>query len=115
MTETPTHGGKRAGAGRKPGQRLPDHERLLRAKADKETALARLRKLEADVAEGRLIPVDTLRDVLANVAAQIAAILDTIPGSVRREAPHLSAQDVELLARIVTKARNVASEARYTP
>ena len=114
--DTPaTHGGKRPGAGRKKGSTSTSAQDFAKHRAEKELHLARLRKMEADEREGRLIPADMLRDVMANVAAQIAATLDTIPVRLRREAPHLTATDVQIVERIVSEARSVAAKIRYNP
>lgn len=80
-------------------------------------ARAQSERIEMDnaVTRGELASIDTLRDTLADVAGQIAAILDAIPGKVKREAPHLTAQDVDILRREIAKARNLASEVQYDP
>ena len=72
-------------------------------------------EMENAVKRGELAPIDTLRDVLAPVVAQIAAQLDAVPGKLKREAPHLTATDLEIVAREITKARNLAAETRYEP
>ncbi len=110
-----THGGKRSKAGRKPGPTSTAAQRFAEARADKERHLATLRRLEAEEREGNLIPLDTLREVMASVAVQIGAVLDTIPGRLRREAPHLTANDLQLVERIITEARSVAAQIRYNP
>ena len=115
METIPTHGGKRPSAGRKKGPVSSAAQRYAEARADKERHLARLRKLDADVAEGRLIPTDMLRDVMANAAAQIGAIMDAIPVKLKREAPHLTATDIEIVKREIAAAMNAASRVRYNP
>ena len=112
----PGHGGRRRGAGRKPKQTLRDDlARFNQARADKERALADLRAMEAKQRAGELVPLNVLREVLASVAVQIGAVLDTIPGRLRREAPHLTATDLQLVERIITEARAVAAQIRYNP
>lgn len=80
-------------------------------------ARAQSERIEMDnaVRRGELAPIDTLRDVLVPVVAQIAAHLDAVPGKLKREAPHLNATDLEIVAREITKARNLAAEVRYEP
>jgi len=80
-------------------------------------ARAQSERIEMDnaVTRGELAPIDTLRDTLAPVVAQIAAHLDAIPGKLKREAPHLTASDLEIVAREITRARNLAAEVRYDP
>ena len=115
METIPSHGGKRANAGRRKGPTSTSAQDFAKHRAEKELHLARLRKMEADEREGNLIPLDTLREVMASVAVQIGAVLDTIPGRLRREAPHLTATDLQLVERIITEARSVAAQIRYNP
>ena len=72
-------------------------------------------EMENAVKRGELAPIDTLRDVLVPVVAQIAAQLDAVPGKLKREAPHLTHLDLEIVAREITRARNLAAETRYEP
>ena len=114
--DTPaTHGGKRPGAGRKKGPTSSAAQDFAIHRAEKEKHLATLRRLEAEEREGNLMPVDTLRDVMANVAAQIGAIMDAIPVRLKREAPHLTATDIEIVKREIAAAMNAASRVRYSP
>ena len=114
--DTPaTHGGKRPGAGRKKGPVSSAAQDFAIHRAEKEKHLATLRRLEAEEREGNLMPVDTLRDVMANVAAQIGAIMDAIPVKLKREAPHLTATDIEIVKREIAAAMNAASRVRYNP
>jgi phage terminase Nu1 subunit (DNA packaging protein) len=80
-------------------------------------ARAQSERIEMDnaVKRGELAPIDTLRDALVPVVAQIAAHLDAIPAKLKREAPHLTATDLEIVAREITKARNLAAQVRYEP
>ena len=94
------HGGRRPGSGRKPKQAQRDHaERFNKARADKEESLAKLRALEARKAAGELAPIDTLRDAMVDVLRQVVAHLDAIPGKLKREAPHLSAEELQKAAQ----------------
>ena len=72
-------------------------------------------EMENAIKRGEIAPIDTLRDALVPVVAQIAAHLDAIPGKLKREAPHLTASDLEIVAREITKARNLAAKVRYEP
>ena len=110
-----SHGGARPGAGRKKGPTSSAAQDFAIHRAEKEKHLATLRRLEADEREGNLIPLDTLREVMASVAVQIGAVLDTIPVRLRREAPHLTATDLQLVERIITEARSVAAQIRWKP
>ncbi len=77
---------------------------------------ARLAREQADAtalknaqARNELAPVDLIRWTLNRVGTRIVAILDTIPGNVKRRVPHLSAAHVELIKREVVKAQNAAA------
>lgn len=77
---------------------------------------ARLAKAQADrvemqnaVTRGELAPVALLEQVLTAAASKIAGIFDAIPGMVRRRVPLLTAEDVDLIAGEVAKARNVVA------
>jgi phage terminase Nu1 subunit (DNA packaging protein) len=114
--DTPaTHGGKRPGAGRKKGPVSSAAQDFAIHRAEKEKHLATLRRLEAEEREGNLMPVDTLRDVMASVATQIGAIMDAIPVRLKREAPHLTATDIEIVKREIAAAMNAASRVRWKP
>ena len=76
--------------------------RLAREQADA-TALKNAQ------ARRELAPVALLAWVLGKVGGQIAAILETIPGNVKRRVPQLSAAQVELIKREVVKAQNAAA------
>ena len=115
METIPTHGGKRPGAGRKKGSTSTSAQDFAKHRAEKELHLARLRKMEADQREGSLIPADTLRDVMASVASQIGAIMDAIPVKLKREAPHLTATDIDIVKREIAAAMNAAARVRYNP
>ena len=116
QTKLPGHGGKRVGAGRPRKQSQRGHvERYNEARATKEAHLATLRGLEAKQRSGELAPIDTLRDAMADVIRQIVAALDAVPGKLKREAPHLTAEDLRLVEREITRARNLAAKARCAP
>jgi terminase small subunit / prophage DNA-packing protein len=72
-------------------------------------------EMENAVKRGELAPIDSLRDALVPVVAQIAAILDAVPVKLKREAPHLTAADLEIVKREIARAQNLAAEARYEP
>lgn len=77
---------------------------------------ARLASEQADkvamqnaVTRRELAPVHLIEDVLVRAGAKVAGILDAIPGAVHRRVPKLKATDVDLIAREIAKARNVAA------
>lgn len=80
---------------------------------DLATERARLASEQADkvamqnaVARKELAPVSIIEEVLTKAASRIAGILDAIPGLVRRRVPALSADEIDLVAAEVAKARN---------
>lgn len=83
---------------------------------DLATERARLAKEQADkvamqnaVTRGELAPAYLIEEVLSKAGAKVAGILDAIPGQVRRMAPELPGTVVEVVAREIAKARNVAA------
>lgn len=72
-------------------------------------------EMENAVKRGELAPIDTLRDALVPVVAQIAAILDAVPVKLKRESPQLTATDLDIIKREIAKAQNIAAEVRYEP
>ena len=78
---------------------------------------ARLTKAQADTAElkndqvrGELAPIQLIQTTVSRVANQIAAILETIPMKVKRKSPNLTAMDVEIMKKEITKIQNLATE-----
>ncbi|WP_018991291.1 terminase small subunit [Aromatoleum toluclasticum] len=77
---------------------------------------ARLAKEQADrvamqnaVTRGELAPVQLIEEVLAKAGARAAKILDTIPGTIRRREPSLSADTIAAIAKDIAKVRNIAA------
>lgn len=77
---------------------------------------ARLAREQADAtaiknaqARNELAPISLLTVVLGKVCTRIAAILETIPGNVKRRVPRLTASEVELIKREIVKAQNIAA------
>lgn len=77
---------------------------------------ARLAKEQADrvamqnaVTRGELAPVQLIEEVLAKAGARAAKILDTIPGTIRRREPSLSADTIATIAKDIAKVRNLAA------
>ena len=82
---TNTHGGKRAGAGRKPGTQSTANARYYEARAQKEQALARLRKAEADERERHLIPASEVEQAVGIAYGTIAQRLLSLPDELERQ------------------------------
>lgn len=79
------HGGKRPGAGRKPGVRTSESQRYLTAKADKEEAIAEIRKHEAALKRKSVIPVDDIKAAWTTAAATAKERLLALPSRVAPE------------------------------
>lgn len=83
---------------------------------DLATERARLAKEQADkvamqnaVTRGELAPAYLIEEVLSRAGSKVAGILDAIPGQVRRMAPELPVVVIDVVAREIAKARNVAA------
>jgi len=74
-------------------------------------ARAQRKKIEMQnqVTRKELAPSYLLEEILARAGTKAAAILDTIPGMIKRRVPSLTADDVAAIAREVAKARNIAA------
>lgn len=78
--------------------------------AGERAALARAQRerieMQNSVTRGELAPVVLIEEVLTKAASKTAGILDAIPGMIRRRVPVLTADDIDLIAGEVAKARN---------
>ena len=72
-------------------------------------------EMENAVKRGELAPIDTLRDAMIPAMTQISALMDAIPVKLKREAPHLTATDLEIVKREIASAMNLAAQVRYEP
>lgn len=79
-------------------------ERAALARAQRERI-----ELQNAVTKGELAPVILLEEILTKAAAKVAGTLDAIPGMVRRRVPQLTADDIDLIAAEVAKARNTVA------
>lgn len=79
-------------------------ERAALAKAQRERI-----EMQNSVTRGELAPVVLIEEVLTKAASKTAGILDAIPGMVRRRVPTLTADDIDLIAGEVAKARNMVA------
>lgn len=82
---------------------------------------ARLAKAQADrvemqnaITRGELAPVALLEEVLMATASKVVGIFDGIPGMVRRRVPRLTADEIDLIAIEVVKARNTVAAMSLT-
>lgn len=84
--------------------------------AAERAALAREQRekiaMQNAVTRRELAPARLIEEILARTASRVARVLDTIPGEVRRRLPSASADDIQAVAGIVAKARNVIAALR---
>lgn len=82
--------------------------------AGERAALARAQRerieMQNAVTRGELAPVILIEEVLTKAASKVAGILDAIPGMIRRRVPLLTADDIDLVAGEVAKARNTVAK-----
>jgi phage terminase Nu1 subunit (DNA packaging protein) len=90
--------------------------RLASGSLDLATERARLAKEQADkigmqnaVSRRELAPSYLLEEILAATGAKVAAILDGIPGAIRRRNQALTASDIHTISSEIAKARNLAA------
>lgn len=84
------------------GELAAERARLAREQADKIA-------MQNAVTRGELAPVALLEEVLTKAASKVAGALDAIPGMIRRRVPLLTADDIDLIAGEVAKARNTVA------
>ena len=95
-----------AGRGGDDGPTLvAERARLAREQADRIA-------MQNQVTRGEFASVYLLEEVIVRAGARMGRLLETIPGTVRRRFPQLSSGDIAEVARIVTKARNIAASMR---
>lgn len=83
---------------------------------DLATERARLAREQADKiamqnaqSRNELAPVVLMTEVLAKAGARAAAILEAIPGQVRRRIPSLPASEIQNIEKEIVKARNLCA------
>jgi len=96
-------------------RRMPDDgETLLveQAKADlaHRREQAEWQKLKNEQLRRELAPVQALTWALGNLAAQVAAILEPLPGKIKRRLPKLNKADLQAIQRELVKAQNACAE-----
>lgn len=84
------------------GELAAERARLASEQADKVA-------MQNAVTRGELAPVALIEEVLTKAASKVAGVLDAIPGMVRRRVPQLTADDIDLIAGEVAKARNTVA------
>lgn len=84
-------------------------ERAQLARAQRERI-----EMQNAVTRGELAPVILIEQVLTRAASKTAGIFDAIPGMVRRRVSALTADDIEMIAGEVAKARNIVAAMSLT-
>jgi phage terminase Nu1 subunit (DNA packaging protein) len=64
------------------------------------------------VTRRELAPVSLLEMALATMGQKVAAILEAIPGDIKRRSDRLVAEDIDIISAEIVKARNVAAGAQ---
>lgn len=82
-----------------------DLERVRNLRADTE-----IKELKAAQMRAELAPISVIESVLASMAAQVSAVLESIPQIVKSRAPQMSPSDIELIAHEIIRCQNVAAE-----
>lgn len=81
--------------------------------ASERAALARAQRerieMQNAVTRGELAPVILIEQVLTKAAAKTAGIFDAIPGMIRRRVSALTADDIDMIAGEIAKARNMVA------
>lgn len=89
----------------KPGEEITLNE----AKTYHELVRIKLSELDLAQKNRELAPIAVIEWTLNRIGSQIAAILETIPGKVKRRLPSLSAAEIEIIKREIVKAQNMAA------
>lgn len=84
-----------------------EQERALLAREQ-----SRKLKRENDVEEGKVIPLETMVDVLQQVSKQAVSILDALPLNIKRRVPQLKAKDITFIRSEIAKSRNAIANIR---
>ena len=89
----PNWGGKRANSGRPPKKR----ESFEAAQRRKESALADLRQMEAELKRGKLLEADAVQREWEDVLRMVKAGVMSCVGRIRDVIPHLTPAEVQLI------------------
>lgn len=79
-------------------------ERAGLAKAQREKI-----EMQNAVTRRELAPVVLIEEVLAKAGSKVAGILDAIPGMLKRRCANLTADDIDMVAAEIARARNIAA------
>lgn len=85
-------------------------DELSAAKTENLRADTRLKELKEQQLRGELAPVEELTRALGLLASQVSAILETIPGKLKRSLPQLTATDLDIAKREIVKCLNACAD-----
>jgi len=83
---------------------------LTAAKTENLRADTRLKELKEQQMRNELAPVEELTAALGSLASQVSAILETIPGKLKRSLPQLRATDLEIVKKEIVKCLNACAD-----
>lgn len=91
---------------------VPAVPSLTESRARREHFLALAAERDYRQSMRELAPSALLESILARAGTRIGAILDAVPGQLRRNNPALTQADISVVAEAITRARNIAAGLR---
>lgn len=80
---------------------------LEKAKLTKQQRITQ--EIKNEVLEGRAIPVDSARDVLSKILAQVGATLDALAPNIKRKHPEIEQRIIDFIKSEIVKHQNEAA------
>ena len=68
--------------------------------------------MDLKIKSGEYAPINIIRDVIGDVAAQIKAILESLPRKIKHAQPELTARALRIVHSEIVRAMNACSEVR---
>jgi phage terminase Nu1 subunit (DNA packaging protein) len=107
--------------GKYPESAIPAYIRHMRTQKNRKSDWSdlleeqkfRQKKRENDEAEAALLPATTIADVLEGVVAQLIAIHESMPLTIKRHFPELTGDQVQLIKAGIAECRNIMAEVRF--
>jgi phage terminase Nu1 subunit (DNA packaging protein) len=89
-----------------------DEELSLEAERAKLTVENRRKaERENNIAEGKVVPIERLSEILSRATRQISSKLDAIPIQLKKKNVNLTAADIDFVRAEIAKCRNIAAQA----
>lgn len=66
-------------------------------------------QIKNEILEGKAIPVDAARDVLARILSQVGATLDSLPPNIKRRHPEIEQRIIDFIKSEIIKHQNEAA------